>query len=297
MPEIAEVSIITEQLDFYLSGRELKNIINPTGKYETVVLEMKPVLPLYYSKIFNKGKQIIFTFSKSYKGDECYWLFVSLGMTGGFGDTQVVKHSHLCFVNEESIFGFDHLFYTNVRTIGGYITFISKYEVYQNKLDSLASPIGLGPNVISLDELKNNIKRSKNRLFANCLMDQKSVCSGIGNYLLSEIFYACGLNPYVKCGELSDELVDRFYTKANLVIKESYDKGGVSVRDYRDTSGTKGEYQKELKVYGKKVDPSGNKVVRIIGPHNRSFWYVKEIEGEIPKQFLKARSVARPGGI
>ncbi len=48
-------------------------------------------------------------------------------------------------------------------------------------------------------------------------MDQKKF-SGIGNYILSEIFYRSKLNPFLSCKDLSDEQWRVLYDQIVVVV-------------------------------------------------------------------------------
>ena len=61
---------------------------------------------------------------------------------------------------------------------------------------------------------------SKRRLLIKLLRDdQKTCCSGIGNYLIAEIFYQARLHPKVKLSDLSeDDWLSLFHTIREIVM-------------------------------------------------------------------------------
>ena len=97
--------------------------------------------------------------------------------------------------------------------------------------------------------LKKNLKNKKKNI-KNLLLDQKFV-SGIGNIYANEILFYSKINPKkiglkINCKEIN-ELVKFSKKVLNLAIKF----GGSSIKDFKNTKGSMGEFQKEFKVYEK----------------------------------------------
>ena len=119
-----------------------------------------------------------------------------------------------------------------------------------------------------LNDKKKNIK--------NYLLDQKFV-SGIGNIYASEILFQSKINPQKKSGDLSDYELNDLVKYSKIVLYNSIKKGGSSIRNFVNTSGVSGSFQKYFKVYereGKKC-PKINcdgKILRIV-ISNRSTFY------------------------
>ena len=81
-------------------------------------------------------------------------------------------------------------------------------------------------------------------------MDQYFV-SGIGNIYASEILFACKINPLKSANLLKDEQINNIIKQSKKVLKKSIIKGGSSIRDFKNTSGDKGSFQNEFKVYNR----------------------------------------------
>ena len=79
-------------------------------------------------------------------------------------------------------------------------------------------------------------------------MDQKFV-SGIGNIYASEILYFCKIKPFKKGKKLSVEECKKIIYFSKYVLKKSVQKGGSSIRDFKNIKGKSGNYQNEFKVY------------------------------------------------
>jgi len=79
-------------------------------------------------------------------------------------------------------------------------------------------------------------------------LDQKFV-SGIGNIYASEILFLCKIIPFKKVNELSIDECKKIIYLSKLVLKKAIKKGGSSIKDFKNTSGNKGLFQNEFKVY------------------------------------------------
>lgn len=273
MPEGPEVANIAIQLNIKLSSHILNDIQYIGGRYINHGLpelhdEFVESLPLVVKEVEFKGKLIIFVLENKY-GDK-WWIFNTLGMSGGW-NLEKSKHSHIIFNFCDKGKGDDfQIYFTDQRRFGT-IKYCKSEQEYQKKLKSLAGGF-LGKHQISLDEFKKAISKNKKKNFAKTLMDQKSICSGVGNYLLSEVCYQTGINPWKTFEELSEEKIKELYYSISETIKSSFKSGGATIMNYSDIDGKEGEYTFSFQVYGQKKDPDGNKVRKGKGPHGRSIW-------------------------
>lgn len=88
------------------------------------------------------------------------------------------------------------------------------------------------------------------------LMDQKFV-SGLGNIYSDEVLFAAGLRYDHMSDELSSQEVRRLYRAMREVLQDAVKFRGTTLADeaYVDLFGKPGEFQHELKVYGRKGLP------------------------------------------
>ena len=130
----------------------------------------------------------------------------------------------------------------------------------------------LGPNIIDyppINILFERIKKKKRCRIDSALMEQ-DIIAGIGNYMKSEILYRSGIDPLRLIKTLSDDEWNKLYNASIAVTKESFESKGVSIKDY-----VGGEYQKKLKVYGKKgqLCEKNHEIKSYVGSKNRmTFW-------------------------
>jgi formamidopyrimidine-DNA glycosylase len=132
-------------------------------------------------------------------------------------------------------------------------------------------------------------------------MDQKKL-SGIGNYILSEIFYRCKLNPFLYCKDLTDTQWKLLYDQIvnvvgiNLTLTHSLTHSLIHLlthcKEHSFISQLSSPQNKRILlekynnqefhffVYSRSFCPNGYKVIRETGPHKRTIHYVEEIQGK-----------------
>ena len=103
-------------------------------------------------------------------------------------------------------------------------------------------------------ESKFNLKyltsffKGKKKNIKNFLLDQNFV-SGIGNIYASEILFLSKINPDKKVSLLDDKDCKKIIFYSKKVLINAINRGGSSIRDFKNTSGRKGNFQKDFKVY------------------------------------------------
>ena len=80
------------------------------------------------------------------------------------------------------------------------------------------------------------------------MLDQNFV-SGIGNIYASEILFLSKINPSKKAYLLKKRDYQNIITYSKKVLYSAIKKGGSSIRDFKNTSGKIGTFQKNFKVY------------------------------------------------
>ena len=93
-----------------------------------------------------------------------------------------------------------------------------------------------------------NYFKKKNKDIKSFLLDQRFV-SGIGNIYASEILFASKINPFKKAKRLNKNECLNIILNSKKILQQAINKGGSSIRDFKDISGNKGSFQKEFKVY------------------------------------------------
>lgn len=82
------------------------------------------------------------------------------------------------------------------------------------------------------------------------LMDQRAI-AGIGNIYACEILHSAGISPLRQVSTLSLEEWKKVFRHGRKILRRGIRKRGTSISDWRDFYGCPGEYQQELRVYGR----------------------------------------------
>lgn len=283
MPEGPEIRTDSDQLDFFISNRILNSVLLINDLFDNRcdgLAELQKDLPLQVEKVRAYGKKLIIILKGKNSSNPWYIIF-GYGMTGRIGSTKQ-KHSHLEFRMNKSWIGFDTWFYSDNRRFGSFEA-SNDPDFLQEQLSQISKPIALGYQnekgfeSITEEEFTEAIKECGDSYLARRLMDQKSICSGIGNYLLSEIFFEAKLDPYVRCSELSQNQIQELWKASNKIMLLSYNNNGHSASDYVNVNGQTGNFSSHLKVYGKDGEYiNGNLIYACKGAHGRTIFITKE---------------------
>ena len=253
MPELPEVEIVRQSLNKKIKQKKVKKVIVRNRN-----LRFK--IPLDFSNYFENKKIIkVERFSKYlilYLSKDIYCL-IHLGMSGtihiienkmndiitntSFYNSPILpkKHNHV-----EIIFEKFKVVYNDPRRFGF-------FQIIKNKKNLKERFNHLGPEPFDLNFDLNyvyNYFKYKNRDIKNLLLDQKFV-SGVGNIYASEILFKSKIHPYRKVCFLSKEECKKIILNSKKILLKAISKGGSSIRDFKNTSGSKGGFQNEFKVY------------------------------------------------
>jgi len=290
MPEGVEVTVIVDQLNFFLRGRLLEKITIADNFRRRITGDLGLLvesLPLKFIRVWNKGKRIIFHL-KSLSGSTVkdFWLYQSLMMTGhwSLNDHKHTRMSMELKSNEKlGFFNFTELRYIDQRIFGTIKIFSDSGEL-NKELENIAKPFLISSanasvELITYDEFYAGIKLCKKKSLTVCLLDQLLICSGVGNWIKSESLYAAKLSPWVRCDELTDENILVLFTEINRIMHSAYAHGGVSIENFVDMNGEQGNFQDHLQVYGRTTTDRGEKVEKTGSTADkRATYFVREVQ-------------------
>lgn len=296
MPEGAEAAVISNQLYELLVGKTLINIkCDQRSKYsENGIPGFNHLkFPYICSKVYNKGKKIIILLDTvglgvglgdKGKEKETVCILVGLGMSGRFL-TEPTDHSNIWLEFGKWIIPkkikvpiricTSKIYFDDSRHFGNFNIY-PNVESMENALKKTTGPDLLNDDV-TLEEWTKKLKNGRLSKKEICLflLDQKQF-SGIGNYLRAEILYASGVGPYRTLGSLSDDEIKTLLKISKQKLRESYESGGLTIRDYLAPDGSRGNFQQV--VYAKETDPLGNKVIKEKDKLGRMIHWVPSVQ-------------------
>jgi formamidopyrimidine-DNA glycosylase len=253
--ELPEVEVMRRDLEKDVVGRRIKSaevkssrnamrVIRRHGKRKdfTSRLEGRKL-----TKVERRGKYVLMHLDS---GDA---LVTHFGMSGQFqrgnGRVVVEPHTHVVLTFQQG----GDLRFIDPRTFG---------EMFVTTADELGKVKEL--QHIAIDPLDQvftwptfqYLLAQRGAKMQQHLMDQKFI-SGLGNIYSDEVLFAAGLRYDRLSDTLSSQEVRRLYRAIQETVQEAIKMRGTTLDDeaYVDLFGKPGEYQGELKVYGREGEP------------------------------------------
>ena len=268
MPEAAEVHLIARELHQRLAGQRV--VLVDVTAFEGVrffkgLAEAlaQVAFPLTVDSVAAKGKQLYLHCHDA--SDRPWFVLHHLGMTG-YWSLQPEPHDHLRLSLEDGT----TLYYCDSRKFGNF-QLLSDRAAFDRELASLA-PSLLDP-AATYEEFEQRLRKHSGKYLLPCLLDQRCLLSGVGNYLASEGLYAASLHPEVRCGQLSSLQAQALWDGLRSLATRAVAAGGMTMRDYRHLDGSKGSFAEQLQVYGRVTTPEGQAVRKDTGKHGRSVYW------------------------
>jgi formamidopyrimidine-DNA glycosylase len=249
--ELPEVEVVRRDLEKDVVGKRIKDVeVRPTKNAKRVIRRHKlrkdftgPLEGTKIARIERRGKYILFFLDS---GDV---LVTHFGMSGqmlrGTKRQPLPPHTHVIITFQQG----GDLRFVDPRTFG---------EMFVTSGDDLDKVKELSH--IAIDPLETTFTwqafgdamATKATKLKPLLMDQKFM-SGLGNIYSDEVIFAAGLRYDRMSDTLSSQEVRRLYRAIQEVVQEAIRYRGTTLEDeaYVDLFGKPGEYQNELKVYGR----------------------------------------------
>jgi len=281
MPELPEVEIVRHSLNKKIIQKTIKKVIVRNRHLRTKIpLNFKKILEK--QKILNVGRfskyLIIFLSGRSK-------LLIHLGMSGTI---HLLEHNkknlitNMSFYNSpklpdkhnhvEIFFDKFKLVYNDPRRFG-FFEIIKDQHQFEKRFKKLG-PEPFDSN-FDINYICNNLKNKKKNI-KNFLLDQ-NFTSGIGNIYASEILYLSRINPFKEGKSINKVECKKIFKNTRSVLLNAIRKGGSSIRDFKNISGSKGSFQKNFKVYQreglkcKRIDCKG--IIKKKNISNRSTFF------------------------
>ena len=254
MPELPEVEVVRQSLAKNVTGKKIKKILVRNRKLRFFLdssfeKELKNKL---VNKISRFSKYLIIELNNK------KFCIVHLGMSGTI---HIIKNKEELFTNTsfynspnlpkkhnhvEFEFSDLKLIYNDPRRFGF-------FQIIKNQKKLIDRFKLYGPEPFDKNfNLKyvTNYFKDKKKDIKNYLLDQKFV-SGIGNIYASEILYLSKINPLTSVNDLSKSQLKKLIINSKKILLNAIKKGGSTIRDFKNTLGISGKFQKEFKVYGR----------------------------------------------
>ena len=253
MPELPEVEIVRKSLDKRIRQKKVKKVIvrNRNLRFKIPLNFASFLKNQKIIKVERYSKYLIFNLSNN------SYCLLHLGMSGtihivytykknfitnvSFYNSPILpkKHNHV-----EIIFQNLKIVYNDPRRFGFFQIIDNQYLLKKRFAHLGPEPFD---SKFSLNYISSFLSKKK-RSIKNLLLDQNFV-SGIGNIYASEILFLCKINPIKKVFLLKKKDHLNILINSKKVLLHAIKKGGSSIRDFKDTSGKKGDFQSNFKVY------------------------------------------------
>ena len=269
MPELPEVETTVNGLRVILS-QKISNVKIHTSKLRFKIPN-NIINILRNSKISNLrriAKYIIIDL------DIDYSLVIHLGMSGRLKTALLtykrVKHDHfiLYFLSKKI------LIYNDPRKFG-FIDIVKTKDLKKQKYIKSLGIDALSSNLTAQMIFK---KISKSEVPIKQILLNQKLIAGIGNIYASEILYDSKISPLILGKDLEISLIMKLIKSIRKILKKAIKHGGSSIRDYRSTDGTLGNFQSNFKVYNKEGKKIGGDKVKKIVQYGRSTFYCPKLQ-------------------
>jgi formamidopyrimidine-DNA glycosylase len=249
--ELPEVEVVRRDLEKEVVGKRIKDVeVRPHRNAMRVIRRHSRrkefadrLTGRKITKLDRKGKYILLYL------DDGDVLVVHFGMSGQFlrGTRRQALPAHTHVVVEFQQGG--DLRYVDPRTFGEMFVTAADELGKIRELDHIAiDPL---EDTFTWQEFSGELARRATKL-KPLLMDQKFI-SGLGNIYSDEVLFAAGLRHDRMSDTLSSQEVRRLYRAIREVVQDALRFRGTTLADeaYVDLFGRPGEFQTELKVYGR----------------------------------------------
>jgi formamidopyrimidine-DNA glycosylase len=249
--ELPEVEVMRRDLERDIVGKKIKaaevkqskNAMRAIRRHKTRKEFTSRVAGHKITKVERRGKYVLITLDG---GDV---LVVHFGMSGQFhrgtGRVALPAHTHVVLTFQQG----GDLRFVDPRTFGELFVVtpdeLGKVKELQHlAIDPLDQVFTWPTFQYLLAERAAKMKQ--------LLMDQKFI-SGLGNIYSDEVLFAAGLRYDRMSDTLSSQEVRRLYRAIQETLQDAIKLRGTTLDDeaYIDLFGQPGEYQNELKVYGR----------------------------------------------
>tara|TARA_X000000950_G_scaffold255570_1_gene320290 strand:- start:2108 stop:2971 length:864 start_codon:yes stop_codon:yes gene_type:complete len=286
MPELPEVEIVKQSLTKNIKGKKITKVLvrNRNLRFKLQSSFESYLKNKHISNISRFSKYLIIELKNQ------SFCIIHLGMSGtihilkdkknsSFSNTSFYsspnlpkKHNHIEFFFKDL-----KLIYNDPRRFGFFQLILNKNILVKRFQNYGPEPFDKRFNSKYITEYF----KGKNKSIKNFLIDQKFV-SGIGNIYASEILYLSKIHPFTPAKKLNEFQCKEIIHNSKKILLNAIKKGGSTIRDFKNTIGDIGHFQKEFQVYGRNnlncKRPSCYGKIYKINQSNRSTFLCKKCQ-------------------
>ena len=242
MPELPEVETVVRELRVPLPGRTVaRAILTAPDLYRRGSADISLLAGARIDAVDRRGKAIVVSLHP-HRGRPNR-LVVHLGMTGRleWNDTRAKRakprhlHARILFTDGSE------LRYVDPRRFG---------YIFVGTPASVEESLRMGPDPFEIDSKMLAAQLSKRSASIKSLLLNQHIVSGLGNIYVDEALYRVRIHPLTPGMRVSVRAAE-ILEAARAVLRRAIDARGTTLRDYRRTDGTTGEFQVKLLVYGR----------------------------------------------
>lgn len=268
MPELPEVETVTKQIRPELVGQKFLSVefSDKNLRYNIPKERFDNVLNSEILSVKRRAKYIQIFFANHHV------LVLHLGMSGKLliannNSSAPGKHDHI-IVN---FTGSKKFTFNDPRRFGMFDV------VPENQLESSVYFKNLGVEALdaafNTEYLYSLCQRSSSSIKA-LIMNQANVV-GVGNIYALESLFQTKIHPAVIAKKLTKKQCDQLVASIKKILLIAIEKGGSSIRDYKQVDGSSAYFQHEFFVYGKEgkvCKICQTKIERIVQNNRSSFF-------------------------
>ena len=255
MPELPEVETVRRGLE-----RQTRGFVIHRVEVHRPRAIASPATPAAFAAALSeaevgawqrRGKYLMGQLSRD--GDDAGTWGVHLRMTGQFlwleGPRPPCAHTRVQLFNGTG----QELRFIDTRSFGQ-MWWVPPGQPVESVITGLQK---LGPEPFSAafnpSYLRQRLKGSS-RPIKNALLDQ-SLVAGVGNIYADESLFAAGIRPHTPSGRLSTSQLEQLHRALVEVLETSIGAGGTTFSDFRDLTGSNGNYGGVAWVYRRGGEP------------------------------------------
>jgi formamidopyrimidine-DNA glycosylase len=268
MPELPEVETVRRALARRLPGRTIVAVDVREPRLRTRLRRAELRRRLLERRCVGLGRRAKYLLVEL---SDAQVLVVHLGMSGRLalvpGTAVLEPHTHVRLRLDSG----EELRFSDQRRFGMFFVLEAARWMRHPRFAHLG-PEPLGPEFTAA--YMHERARGLRRPMKNFLMDS-SVVVGVGNIYASEALHEAGVHPAAVAGRLRLERWERVQRAVRRTLQRALRAGGTTLADFRSADGRAGEFQVQLRVYGRDGEPCARcgRTIRRLVQAGRSTFY------------------------